>query len=94
MTNETQDIGEIEAILQRLNDFRLPRLLELKGRVDSGETLTEYDLQFLERIQEDARSIRSLVDRRPEVQPLYAEAMELYHEIITKGLGNESKSKA
>ena len=34
MSNDTEDTGMIEALLQRLNDFRLPRLLELKERVD------------------------------------------------------------
>jgi len=93
MSKETDDIGVLEAILERLNDFRLPRLLELKEKVDQGETISEYDLDFLERVLEDARSAHPLIDRRPEVQPLYAEVTALYHEITTKGLENESKSK-
>jgi hypothetical protein len=45
MSNDTEDTGIIEVLLQRLNDFRLPRLLELKARVDAGEALTDYDLE-------------------------------------------------
>lgn len=93
MSNETEDIGELEAILQRLNDFRLPRLLELKARVDKDEIMSGYDLDYLERALKDARSIHALADRRPEVQPLYAEVVALYHAIITRGLENESKRK-
>jgi hypothetical protein len=90
-TRETQDDGVIEALLQRLNDFRLPRLLELKERVDRGETLTDSDLELLERVLDDTRSVHALIDRNPEVQPLYAKATALYHEITTKGLENEQK---
>ena len=93
MSNETEDIGELEAVLQRFNDFRLPRLLEIKGRVDEGEILTDYDLDYLERVMEDARLVHGLADRRPEVQPLYAKATALYHEITEKGLENQSKSQ-
>ena len=93
MSTEEEDIGVIEALLQRLNDFRLPRLLELKERVDNGGVIEDYDLDFLERVLEDARSAHSFVDRRPEVQPLYAEVTALYHEITTKALENASKQK-
>ena len=93
MSNDTEDTGMIEALLQRLNDFRLPRLLELKERVDVGETLSEYDMEFLERVLEDAHCRPRLIDRHPEVQPLAAKMTALYHEITSKALENEAKSQ-
>ena len=63
MSQETDDTGVIEAMLQRLNDFRIPRLLEMKERVDSGELLTAYDMEMLERVLQDNRSIQPLVHR-------------------------------
>lgn len=90
MSDNIEDTGTLEAILQRLNDFRLPRLLELKERVDDGETLTEYDLEFLEHALEDGRNIQGLIKRHPEVQPLAARVTALYHDIVAKGLENES----
>ena len=60
--------------------------------VDAGETLTESDMEFLERVLEDGRSIEGLVKRHPEVQPLVAKVTGLYHDIVAKGLENESKS--
>ena len=93
MSQETDDTGVIEAVLQRLNDFRIPRLLEMKERVDSGELLTAYDMEMLERVLQDNRSIQPLVHRHPELQLVYAKATDLYHDITSKGLENEQKSQ-
>jgi hypothetical protein len=91
MSNDTEDTGIIEVLLQRLNDFRLPRLLELKERVDAGGTLTDYDLEFLERALDDARAAVPHTDRHPELQPLAVKLTALYHEIIATALDNEQK---
>ena len=92
MSNDNEDIGIIEVLLQRLNDFRLPRLLELQGRVDAGETLTDSDMDFLERSLADANDSRALIDRHPEVQPLAVKLTALYHDIIAKALENEKQA--
>jgi len=93
MSNDTEDTGMIEALLQRLNDFRLPRLLELKERVDRGETMSEYDIEFLEGVLEDAHRAGPLSDRHKELQPLAVKMTALYHEITAKALENETKSQ-
>jgi hypothetical protein len=93
MSNDTEDTGIIEAMLQRLNDFRLPRLLELQERVNRGESMSEYDIEFLQGMLEDAHSAIPLGDRHPELQPLAARMTALYHEITSKALENETKSQ-
>lgn len=93
MSDKTEDTGVIEAVLHRLNEYRLPRLLDLKKRVDSGETLTDSDIDFLEQVLEDGRAIDALIKRRPEVQPLAAKVAALHNEIVTKGVENETKSR-
>ncbi len=93
MSNDTEDTGMSEALLQRLNDFRLPRLLELKERVDGGEALTDTDIEFLERVLVDARSVSAIIDKNPKLQPLYAKLTGLYNDIMSKGVENEASSK-
>lgn len=93
MSDKTEDIGVIETLLERLNDFRLPRLLELRERVDQGEAITDSDMQLLERVLEDARAIHPLISRNPNFQPIYAQVTALYNEITTKAVANEAKSR-
>ena len=41
------DAGTIQAVLERLEKFRLPRALAIEVRVDAGELLNDSDIQFL-----------------------------------------------
>lgn len=93
MSKDTDETGMIEVLLLRLNDIRLPRVLELKERVDRGETLTESDIEFLGHALEDAHSAVPLSDRHPELQALAVKLTALYHDITEKALENENKSQ-
>ena len=86
-----KDAGTIQAMLQQLNDVRLPNALELKKKVDRGEKLDTYDLQFLEGVLEDASSAQPLLARHPELQTLVSQLVALYSAITTKALENEQK---
>ena len=92
MKESTMDAGLIEVVLERLEKQRLPRLLEIKEKVEGGHSLDDFDLDFLELSMEDARSFIPIIDRNPEYQPLAAKVMDLYKTISDMALEIEKNS--
>lgn len=91
MSDSSKDDGVIAALLERFQNIRLPRALDIKARVDGGEKLHENDIAFLNRVLEDAKQIQPLLDRHPEYEELVARATHLYNDITKKALENEQK---
>jgi len=89
MADSSKDAGLIQVLAERLENRRLPRALDLKEKVDRGGTLSNFDIEFLERAFKDAHEIRPLVERNPEWHELAAKMISLYKEITDKGLENE-----
>jgi ATP-dependent helicase/DNAse subunit B len=85
----SNDDGVITVMLERFNKERLPRLLRLKEKVDSGEKLGDMDLDFLQDIAKNSKHTVPLADRNPEYQDLMAKVIRLYHEITEQALKNE-----
>jgi len=91
MEQKTTDAGIIAAALQRLNNFRLPRALLLKEKVDSGEPLNDFDRNFLRRVDQDAIKLAGIVERHPEYQELRSKMIVLCDSIRKKAAENEMK---
>ncbi len=91
MSDTSNDAGMIQVLLDRFNNQRLPRMLEIKAKAERGEKLTDYELEFLEHALSDTRSASHLLQRHPEFTDLVSRIGALYKEIATKALANESK---
>ena len=87
--NPSKDDGVIAVLIERFNKERLPRVLRLKERVDSGEKLSDMDINFLQEVLKDANHVLPLGDRHPEYQDLMARVIRLYREITEQALKNE-----
>lgn len=92
MTEPSDEDGVILALIDRFEKQRLPRLKALKEQVDSGELLSEGDVEFLETIMHDAQQSKHLIDRHPEWHSFCSYVIHLYETITEKALDNEKSS--
>ena len=92
MTEDSKDEGVITVLLQRLEQFRLPRLLDLKEKVGTGEVLNDFDIEYLSEVFADAEKVKPLIDRHPEYSDVVTKMVSLYKEITEKALENEKKT--
>ncbi len=81
--------GTISTVIIRFNKYRLPRVLSMKERVLNGERLSEFDLNYLERVIRDIRHIRHISKNHPRYQALFAQVIGLYAEVAAAALENE-----
>jgi len=58
--------------------------------VDSGEKLSDMDLQFLNQAVADASRIKPMIDDKPEYHALVTRLFNLYNELTKKALDNEN----
>ncbi|HED17811.1 MAG TPA: hypothetical protein ENI64_13485 [Gammaproteobacteria bacterium] len=92
MVDPSNDKGVIQVLAHRMETQRLPAILSIKERVEQGEPLSNNDVQFLKQVFQDAQSLKPLVDRHPEWQPLVAKMIHLYKHITDLALENENAS--
>jgi hypothetical protein len=83
------EAGVIQAILQRLEHDTIPRAMDIKARMEAGETLSELDTVFVEGVLENLRRDGPYVQHHPDWEPLYARVVDLYDQITRRALENE-----
>ena len=94
MKDANQDAGMLAVLVERLENQRLPRALDMKAKVDQGERLDEFDLALLEEVFTDVVALKPLIERHPEYEQIFGKMMALYHEVTEKGLANEQAGKS
>ena len=93
MENESNEDGVFHAIVAEMEALHLPRALDLKAKLDQGGSLDDMDIDFLERVFEDAEALEPLMARHPEYEALVGQMLSLYHEITSTALANEQPPK-
>ena len=62
----------------------------LKEKVDGGEVLDEFDLEFMQRVFDSAQDMNPIVDRNPDYKHIRDKAIGLCEDILEKSEANES----
>lgn len=86
-----KDVGIILALVDRFETQRLPTLLALKERVDNGDALSDVEVEFLDKVIDDATRTMPLTEGHPELHSFCVHVIHLYKEITEKALKNEEK---
>lgn len=89
MVEISHDTGVLTTLMERLEKRRIPRALNIKEKVDRGDQLDEWDVEYLKKIIADAQDALVFVADHPEYQELYARVADLYEGITSKALENE-----
>ena len=76
-------------MLRHFGSHWLPDTLDIKERVDRGEVLSDWAAEFLDEALRDISHTKPLVDRHPELQPLYARTAVMFLAITHRALENE-----
>lgn len=84
-----KNAGVLLVVAEEFRKHRLPRLLALRGEVENGKTLDNADIEFLDRIVDDASQTMPLTVDNPKLHEFCAHVVHLYKEVTEKALGNE-----
>jgi alkylated DNA nucleotide flippase Atl1 len=92
MVLSANDINVISVLDEMLAEEALPRLLDLKSKVDSGGVLNKPDIAFLSRITHHARQSERLIDLAPERGAFWDKVLKIHGEIINQAMNNMEKA--
>lgn len=93
MDQKEKDAGTIVALITRMRLSRLPRARRMLDRVRAGQRLTDYEVDYLERVFADARDLYPLLHRNPDYGRVVSRMFDLYAEITEKALRNEAANE-
>ncbi len=88
---EEHEDGVSQVMIERLVERTLPVLLEIKGHVDAGKSLTEGEMEIMDRLisRAQARKYTQFLEMHDQYKPLVAKVIDLYEEITETALRNE-----
>ena len=93
MNNNLKDKMILETLLERFEKIRLPRLLDIKAKVEQGNRLDNFDMEFLEEVFTDARENKHYLDNADDqLKGIFMKVLDLYTDITEKAMENEKKS--
>ena len=87
------DRGVIHVLIEHFAHHLYPRALGMEKRLDAGECLTDYEIDHVAAVLDDARQLRTLIDRHPEHQELASGVIALYANLARRACLNEAANK-
>jgi hypothetical protein len=82
-------LGVFHSLMLEFELHRLPRLLRLKDKVDSGKAINDVDFEFLCKEIKDACMTKHLTVNYPELEEFCLRLGHLYKELCDEAVENE-----
>ncbi len=89
MDKKTKDTGVILVLLESFEKQRLPRIIDIQLKLEYGDIINEFELEYLSEALHDARMLLPYLDRHPEYRALVAKIIHYYKVVIDEALANE-----
>ncbi len=84
--------GTEQALVEKYVRQELPKVLDIKKKVDGGARLTDVELDMLSDIVERANNYQQFLSYWPQYEPVISQILSTYQEITEKALENEKKA--
>ncbi len=92
MDTNIKDKVVLEALFERFEKQRLPRLLDIDKKLEQGSKLDNYDIEFLEEVFSDTKKNEHyLKNADDELKEIFMKVLSLYKDITKKAMTNEKK---
>lgn len=89
MSAVDNESGVLAAWVEGLESRNLPRLLEIKSELEGGRHLTDFDVNFMSEMMQDAQQLEAAFARHPQYLSLAKRVFDLCHEIAQTALARE-----
>ena len=89
MVTRVHDSALFVVMMADFEREKVPRALQLLDKVNGGSSVDDFDIEFLEQIFFEARSLMPLLDRNPQFQDVGAQILGLCEEIMRQAFENE-----
>lgn len=87
---DTHDQELLRALLEQHEKHTMPRMMDIKYKLEAGEKLNDVELNFLHDVFADIQRIEPLIHRHPEYQVLFSRTVDLCKEISVRAADNEN----
>ena len=84
------DQGVIYVVIEHFTHHLYPRAVEMTRELDAGGRLSDEEIDHVLQVIEDARLLRPLLERHPELLKLAQGVIDLYASIAKRAWQNET----
>jgi hypothetical protein len=88
--NSGHDNQLFRALLEHYDRHTLPRMMDIKHRLDAGEKLNDTEISFLQDVFAEIHKIEPLIHRHPEYQVLFSRIADFCKALSMQAVSNEN----